>query len=113
FRAPERRDAPVVKSAHRVRTPIDALLLAKLEEHGLSFNPDAPRLTLLRRLCFDLVGLPPTLEQVQEFLADESADSYERLVDRLLDQPQYGERWGRHWLDVVGYAESDGYLDAD
>ncbi|HEY2250405.1 MAG TPA: DUF1549 and DUF1553 domain-containing protein, partial [Planctomycetaceae bacterium] len=80
---------------------------------GLSFNADAPKLTLLRRLCFDLVGLPPTLDQVQEFLADESDDAYERLVDRLLDQPQYGERWGRHWLDVVGYAESDGYLDAD
>jgi cytochrome c553 len=113
FRPPERRDAPAVNALHRVRTPIDAFLLAKLEERGLSFNSDAPKLTLLRRACFDLVGLPPTLEQVQEFLADESADAYDRLVDRLLDQPQYGERWGRHWLDVVGYAESDGYLDAD
>ncbi len=113
FRPPQRPAFPAVKSMHRVRTPIDAFLLAKLEERGLSFNADAPKPTLLRRLCFDLVGLPPTLEQVQEFLADESADAYERLVDRLLDQPQYGERWGRHWLDVVGYAESDGYLDAD
>ncbi len=113
FRPPQRPAVPVVKSMPRVRTPIDAFLLAKLEERGLSFNADASKLTLLRRLCFDLVGLPPTPEQVQEFLADQSDDAYERLVDRLLDQPQYGERWGRHWLDVVGYAESDGYLDAD
>ena len=100
-------------SQNRVRTPIDAFLLAKLEERGLSFNADAHKLTLLRRVCFDLLGLPPTLEQMHEFLADESADAYEQLVDRLLEKPQYGERWGRHWLDVVGYAESDGYLDAD
>jgi mono/diheme cytochrome c family protein len=113
FQPPKRPKVPRVRHADRVRTPIDAFLLARLEEKGLSFNPDAPRGVLLRRLSFDLLGLPPTPEQLESFLADESSDAYERLVDRLLSSPEYGVRWGRHWLDIAGYADSDGYLDAD
>jgi hypothetical protein len=113
FQSPARPEVPQVKAAGRVRTPIDALLLAKLESKGLSFNPDADKLVLLRRLCFDLHGLPPTPQQIDEFAADDRADAYERLVDRLLDSPRYGERWARHWLDIAGYADSDGYLEAD
>ncbi|MBW3539821.1 MAG: PSD1 and planctomycete cytochrome C domain-containing protein [Planctomycetes bacterium] len=95
------------------RTPIDAFLLSRLHKAGGTFNPEAPRETLIRRLYFDLVGLPPTPEEIGEFLADDRPDAYERLVDRLLASPRYGERWGRHWLDVAGYADSDGYLEAD
>ncbi|MGE5192167.1 MAG: PSD1 and planctomycete cytochrome C domain-containing protein [Deltaproteobacteria bacterium] len=113
YQPPVRPQVPAVAAIDRARSPIDRFLLHKLEAKGLSFNPDASKLVLLRRVCFDLVGLPPTLEQIETFLADEKADAYDRLVDRLLESPRYGERWARHWLDVVGYAESDGYLDAD
>jgi hypothetical protein len=113
FRPPVRPPVPPVNDVHRVRNPIDAFLLHKLEAQGLSFNPDASRVVLLRRIFFDLTGLAPTFDEIEAFLTDERDDAYERLVDRLLDSPQYAERWGRHWLDVVGYAESDGYLDAD
>jgi hypothetical protein len=84
-----------------------------LKANGLEFAPEADRLTLIKRATFDLVGLPPTVEEVAQFLADPAADAYERMLDRLLASPQYGERWGRHWLDVAGYADSDGYNDAD
>jgi mono/diheme cytochrome c family protein len=111
---PVRRPAvPAVRHADRVRTPVDAFLLARLEEKGLSFAPDADRRTLIRRLTFDLTGLPPTPEEVDAFLADPAPDAYERLVDRLLASPHYGERWGRHWLDVAGYADSEGYSPDD
>lgn len=113
FVPPVRPPVPSVKHADRVRTPIDSFVLAKLETKSLSFNPDAAKNVLLRRVCFDLLGLPPTIEQLDEFLADDAPDAYERLVDRLLDSPHYGERWGRHWLDAAGYADSDGYLAAD
>ncbi|HEV3339602.1 MAG TPA: PSD1 and planctomycete cytochrome C domain-containing protein [Pirellulales bacterium] len=113
FKPPQRPAVPLVRDGDRVRTPIDALVLARLEAKGLSFNPDAPSLVLLRRLCFDLHGLAPTVEQMEAFLADVRPDAYERLLDRLLDEPAYGERWGRHWLDLAGYADSDGYLAAD
>ena len=113
FRPPTRPPLPAIQGHDRVRTPVDAFLLAKLEEKGLTFNPDAPPLVLLRRLCFDLHGLAPSPEQIDEFLADTETGAYERLVDRLLASPRYGERWGRHWLDVAGYADSDGYLAAD
>ncbi len=106
-------DPPAVKETSRVRNPIDAFILAKLEEVGLTFAPDAERRTLIRRLSFDLIGLPPTPEEVDTFLADERPDAYERLVDRLLASPHYGERWGRHWLDVAGYADSEGFSEAD
>jgi hypothetical protein len=111
---PVRRPAlPAVQGRQRVRTPIDALLLARLEAVGLTFAPEAERITLLRRACFDLTGLPPTPEQIARFLNDASPDAYEQLVDRLLASPQYGERWGRHWLDVAGYADSEGYSNDD
>lgn len=96
-----------------IRTPIDALLAASMPA-GLGFSPDADKRTLLLRAYFDLLGLPPTLEETEAFLTDESAGAYENLIDRLLASPHYGERWARHWLDAAGYADSDGgaMLDA-
>jgi cytochrome c553 len=102
------RDPPLpsVKDATWPRTPIDRFLLARLESAHLAPAPPASRDTLLRRLTFDLTGLPPTPEEVEAFAADTRPDAYERLVDRLLASPEYGERWGRHWLDVVRYADT-------
>ena len=100
---------PEVRHKGRVRNTIDRFLLAKQEAKGLAMQPEADRRTLIRRVYFDLAGLPPTPEAVQGFLLDESPDRYERLVDRLLSAPSLGERWGRHWLDVARYADSDGY----
>ena len=104
---------PPTKPKDSARTPIDAFLLGAMAKQKLGFSPDAEKITLLRRATFDLIGLPPTLAEVEAFLADNSPDAYEKLIDRLLDSPHYGERWGRHWLDVAGYADSDGYSDAD
>jgi Protein of unknown function (DUF1553)/Protein of unknown function (DUF1549) len=84
-----------------------------LREQKLSFSPDAPRAVLLRRAYFDLIGIPPSREELAHFLADTDPEAYERALDRLLDSPHYGERWGRYWLDVAGYADSDGYTSAD
>jgi hypothetical protein len=89
--------------------PIDRFVLRGLLDHGLTPAPEADKTTLIRRLAFDLTGLPPSPEEVDAFLADDRTDAYERLVDRLLDSPRYGQRWARHWLDLVRYAESDGY----
>jgi hypothetical protein len=100
---------PPVKGRDLVFTPIDAFLLAALEAKELSFAPEADRRTLVRRLSFDLVGLAPTPEEIDAFERDTRPDAYERLVDRLLASPHHGERWGRHWLDVVRFAESHGY----
>ncbi len=91
------------------RNPIDRFILEGLLDHGLTPAPEADRTTLIRRVTFDLTGLPPSPEAVDAFLADEAPDAYERLVDRLLASPQYGQRWARHWLDLVRYADSDGY----
>ncbi|MEO6784857.1 MAG: DUF1549 domain-containing protein, partial [Chthoniobacteraceae bacterium] len=111
---PIRRQAPPpVKNVALVRTPIDAFLLAKLEAKGLIFSAEADRATLIRRVMLDVTGLPPTPEETAQFLADTSPDAYGHMVDRALASPHYGERWGRHWLDVAGYADSDGYTDAD
>jgi mono/diheme cytochrome c family protein len=93
----------------RVRTPVDAFVLARLREHGLSPSAEADRRTLVRRLFFDLTGLPPTPEEVRRFTEDSQPGAYEKLVDRLLDSPRYGERWARHWLDVVHYGDTHGY----
>ena len=101
-------EPPGFSPEDRVRTPIDAFVLDRLREHGLSFSPDADRLTLLRRASADLTGLPPSPGEIDAFLGDESPDAYDRMIDRLLDSPRYGERWARHWLDVAGYADSDG-----
>lgn len=139
---------PKTKSRDRVRTPVDAFLVAAMKPAGVKFSPDADPVTLIRRATLDLTGLPPTPEEVEAFVrecAEEragenrktgrqengtaitppvfpssrspvfqfSGSAYERLIDRLLDSKHYGERWGRHWLDVAGYADSDGYSDAD
>jgi hypothetical protein len=108
FQPPVRPVVPAVKHAARVRTPVDAFLLEKLERKGLTFAPDADRGTLIRRLSLDLLGLPPSPAEVDAFVADVRPDAYERLVDRLLASPHYGERWGRHWLDAAGYADTIG-----
>ncbi len=111
---PIRRPAvPAFTAADRVRTPIDAFLLARLRAKGLGFAPDADRRTLLRRASLDLTGLPPAPEEMRRFLDDTSEDAYEKALDRLLASPAYGERWGRHWLDVAGYADSEGYAAED
>src|SRR5262249_27775424 len=104
---------PVVNNAAQVRSPLDSFLLAELEKNKLSFSLDADRVTLLRRASFDLIGLPPTPEEIDAFLKDASPDAYEKQSDRLLQSPRYGERWGRHWLDIAGYADSEGVLAAD
>ncbi len=106
FQKPIKLRPPEVKDAGRIRTPIDAFLLSKLETKGLSFSPDTDKVTLLRRAHFDLIGLPPTPEEAEAFLKDNRPDGYERLIDRLLASPHYGERWGRHWLDAAGYVDN-------
>jgi hypothetical protein len=111
FQPIRRPPVPTVRHADRVRTPLDAFLLARLEQQGLSFATDADKSTLIRRATFDLLGLPPSPEEVDCFLADSSPDAYEKLIDRLLASPHYGERFGRHWLDVAGYADSEGYTN--
>lgn len=100
---------PVVRHQDRVRNPIDAFVLDKLEKKGLSIAEEAGRVVWLRRATFDLWGLPPTPEEIDGFAADRSADAYEKVVDHLLASPHYGERWGRHWLDVVRFGESQGF----
>jgi hypothetical protein len=100
---------PTVVNTSWPRNPIDYFILQKLEGNGLKPSPEAEARTLVRRLYLDLIGLPPTPEQVNEYLADRSAQAYERLVDSLLASPQYGERWARHWLDVARYTESQGF----
>ncbi|MCX7419175.1 MAG: DUF1549 domain-containing protein, partial [Planctomycetia bacterium] len=102
-----------VQQADLIRTPVDAFLLATLEAKQLSFSPEADRRTLIRRATFDLHGMPPIPAEVEEFVNDQSSDAYERLIERLLAAPRYGERWGRHWLDIAGYADSEGYTDED
>jgi hypothetical protein len=109
FRSPIPSAISVAHRTDWIRTPIDAFILAKLEAAGLSPSPEADKRTLLRRVTFDLAGLPPTLAEQEAFLADTRPDAYERLVERLLASPHYGERWAQHWLDVVRYAESNGY----
>lgn len=111
FRPLRKPEVPEVTT--HIENPIDAFVARKHAEHRLTFSRTADKITLLRRACFDLLGLPPTREQVEEFVNDESNDAYEKLIDRLLASPHYGERWGRHWLDVVGYADSEGYNDKD
>ena len=108
FRKPEPAALPRVKAKARVRTPIDQLILAKLEGKRLTYSPDASADKLLRRAFLDLAGLPPTPAEVEEFHNDKSANAYEKLLDRLLASPRYGERWGRQWLDAAGYVDTTG-----
>jgi hypothetical protein len=109
FQKPVRVEQPPVKDGSWVRNPIDAFILAGLEKAGLKPSPALHRPALLRRVTFDLTGLPPTPRELEDFLGDARPDAYSRVVDRLLASPHYGERWATHWLDVVRYAESDGY----
>ncbi|MCU1325120.1 MAG: Protein of unknown function (DUF1553)/Protein of unknown function (DUF1549)/Planctomycete [Bryobacterales bacterium] len=109
FVPPVRPAAPIVKDARWARNPIDRFVLAKLEAEALNPSPEAPKATLLRRLSLDLTGLPPTPEEVDAFLKDNSPRAYEKQVDRLLASPHYGEKWARQWLDGARYADSDGY----
>jgi mono/diheme cytochrome c family protein len=113
FRPPQPVAVPAVRQPGRVRNPVDAFVLQRLEERGLSFAPDADRPTLLRRACLDLTGLPPEPAEVDAFLADPAPDAYEKVIDRLLASPRYGERWGRDWLDLAGYADSEGKREQD
>jgi hypothetical protein len=100
---------PAVKDTSWPRTAIDGYLLARLEAQGLAPAPDADRRTLLRRVTYDLIGLPPTPEEIEDFLGDAAPSAYDKVVDRLLASPHYGERWGRHWLDLVRFAETAGH----
>jgi mono/diheme cytochrome c family protein len=109
FQPPRRPEVPAVADAGWARNPIDRFIFAGLSIAGLSPAPEADRRTLIRRVYFDLTGLPPTPEAIAAFVADALPGAYETLVDRLLASPRYGERWARHWLDLVRYAESDGY----
>jgi mono/diheme cytochrome c family protein len=108
FRKLSPPSVPALAQGDRARTPVDAFILARLQEQGLCFSPQADRLTLLRRASYDLLGLPPTPEEIDVFFADQRADTYERLIDRLLSSPHFGERWGRHWLDAAGYSDITG-----
>ncbi len=109
FQAPLRPRLPSVQNAAWPRTAIDYFILARLDDEGLRPSPPADRATLIRRLSLDLRGIPPSVEEVEQFVGDERPDAYESLIDRLLASPMYGERWGRHWLDAARYADSNGF----
>ena len=109
FKAPVRPALPAVSNTAWARTAIDRFVLARLDKEGLTPSPEADKATLLRRVSLDLTGLPPTLQELDAFLADRSPDAYTKQVDRLLASPHYGERWARHWLDAARYADSDGF----
>src|SRR4029453_1001050 len=96
-----------------VRNDVDRFVLDALEARGLSLGPEADRATLIRRGSFDLTGLPPPPEEIARYRDDPGPDAYERMVDRYLASPRYGERWGKYWLDAAGYADSNGYFSAD
>jgi len=113
FRQLQKPKPPAVVGAGKARTAIDKIVLAKLRAKQLSFNPEAERAVLIRRVCFDLTGLPPTPREISDFIADSNAGAYERMVERYLASPRYGERWGGHWLDTAGYADSNGYFSTD
>ena len=113
FQPIRRPELPTVNESTVTRTPIDRFVVAKLADAGLNFSAEADRRTLIRRVYFDLLGLPPSVVEVDSFVDDDSPNAYERLLDRVLASPHYGERWGRHWLDVAGYADSEGYTDED
>ncbi|AGA28779.1 DUF1549 and DUF1553 domain-containing protein [Singulisphaera acidiphila] len=109
FVPPSRPELPEVRGKGWARNPIDRFVLARLEEDGLAHAPEADRSTLLRRVTFDLTGLPPTPEELDAFLVDKAPDAFERVVDRLLASAHYGERWAQHWLDLARYADTDGF----
>ena len=108
FQPPRPISAPTIQRPDQVENPIDAFILEQLEKHGLSLSPVAERLILIRRAYFDLTGMPPDPEEARSFLVDPDPKAYDKLVNRLLSSPRYGERWGRHWLDVAGYSDHEG-----
>ncbi|MFO0813114.1 MAG: DUF1549 domain-containing protein [Gemmatales bacterium] len=108
FQPVKRPAVPMVPARYQVRTHIDAFIAARLQTASLPFSPEADRRIYIRRVSYDLLGLPPTPDEVEQFVQDKSPDAYKKLVDRLLASPHYGERWGRHWLDVAGYSETEG-----
>ncbi len=112
FQPPERSPVPAVRDETWPKTDLDRFVLHKLEEDGLAPSPVADRRTLIRRATFDLTGLPPAAEDEDAFLADETKDAFSKVVERLLESPRYGERWGRHWLDVARYSDTKGYVYA-
>jgi hypothetical protein len=114
YKPPVRPAVPAVKNTAWVRTPVDAFILSKLEANGLHPSAAASKVALIRRATYDLTGLPPTPAEVEAFVNDPSPNAFEKVTDRLLASPHYGEQWGRHWLDLVGYADTNGYeLDSD
>lgn len=113
FQPVVRSPVPAVDHAELVKSPIDAFLLERLEQHGLALSGPADRRTMIRRVTFDLLGLPPTPDEVTAFVNDRQPQAWQRLITRLLASPHYGERWGRHWLDAAGYADSEGYTADD
>ncbi len=113
FQSPKRPAIPEVAESQLVRNPVDSFLLAKLAAEGLSYAPQAEPAKLLRRTYLDLIGLPPTPAELDAFLGDKRPDAYERLVEHLLDSEHYGERWAQVWLDLAGYADSEGLIDED
>lgn len=113
FQPPRRGPLPVIGTATAVSNPLDHFILKQLQENGLNLSPAADPRTLMRRAYYDLIGLPPSPAQVKEFLADDAPNRYEKLLDRLLASPQYGEHWGGFWLDLAGYADSEGIQHSD
>jgi len=114
FQKPQRPAAPAIESRNsKIENPIDAFIEQRLQRAGLTLAPRANRQVLIRRATYDLTGLPPTPEEVRAFMADETSNAYTRLIDRLLASPRYGERWGRYWLDLAGYSDSDGGQNSD
>ncbi len=113
FQSPTPREVRVLQNPGRVRNEVDTFILEKLQEANLNFAPEADRTTLIRRASFDLTGLPPEPAEVQAFVSAQDPQAYEKLIDRLLASPRYGERWGRYWLDVAGYADSEGKREQD
>src|SRR6185295_5573401 len=109
FQLPKRAPVPAVARSGWSRNPIDAFLLASMEKKGLKPSAPADRRTLIRRVYLDVLGLPPTPEEIDAFVSDKSPDAWSTVVDRLLASPHYGERWARHWMDLVRYADSGGF----
>ena len=109
FRVPQSPDPPATRRGDWARSPVDQFILAALEREGLAPSLEADRATLIRRLSLDLLGVPPSIEEIDAFVSDDREDAYKQLVERLLRSPRYGERWARHWLDLARYADSNGY----
>ena len=113
FQPPQEVKPPTVDDADLIRNPIDAFVLRKIKEAGLELAPQASDAVLLRRIFFDLTGLPPSPDEIKSFLADTDPAAYDRWIDFLLESPRYGERWGQYWLDLAGYSDSEGVQDSD